>query len=116
MAGETVKISKEKFRELRRRLFLTQDELGDKIEMSGGRVGTLEQLGGSMLMSSFRKLAEAAGMSPESLKKEIGDIEPDGDDQNVIVVGEFKSKKELIAAAAKAWDDQQIKKAAKKKQ
>jgi hypothetical protein len=78
MAGETKKISPAKLARLRVDVLArTQDELGAAIGMSGGRVGTLEQVGGAMLLANFRRLAELAKMTPAELEVKIGE---DGDE------------------------------------
>lgn len=68
-----VPVNGHRFAELRRSLMLTQDELGPKLGMSGGSVARIERTTQTGInLRSFRRMAELAGVTIETLKKRIG--------------------------------------------
>jgi transcriptional regulator with XRE-family HTH domain len=73
MARPNIQISGERLRDLRKKLFLTQRELGQKIGISEVRIAKIEQAESSGIYpSTLRALADAMSMRPDQLLVEIG--------------------------------------------
>lgn len=62
-----------RLRELRKAAKLTQDDLGERICVSGSRISNLERGAENLTPSLVTRLAVALGVSPESLEPEIPD-------------------------------------------
>src|SRR4051812_39434790 len=70
---QRVTIYGNKFAEMRRSRFLTQEEFARRLEMSSANVRRLEQAETSgMQVKNFRKLASLANLSPQELRERIG--------------------------------------------
>lgn len=71
--GRTIQVSGPKLAKLRNRLALTQRELGEKIGVTETRVRHIERAESvGVYAPTFRKLAEATGMTVEQLRAAIG--------------------------------------------
>ncbi len=69
---KSIRISGAKLAKARSDAFLSQEEMAALLKMAKGSVARLEQTGGGMLLSNFRRLSEVLKTTPEELLARIG--------------------------------------------